>query len=650
MPTNMDLYVPSSPTRFNYRPLSAGMVTSDTSMAMPNGSFLDVNGYDVTTRGPVKHGGWTFGGISDAHGDPMEFEFFSPDSRIEDFTQFTLSDGTTLELVVTNRCLYVVDEILGYRRVNWSQPFVFDAVFQNLSNTEFTLTGDYTKHYLNGFDFVVFDGVTYPILTFTQDAVETKISFLGIPPIGAITEFRIVKPFDALDEQYVDFAIARFWMYFVDGITRMIWKFDGIERIDGHYYLEPHIIRSNTTERCIMGARTITAFSERLYFGGVLEEEWWNGVTLLNKSYPQRVRWTEVLNHAVCYASNYQDLTRTSGRITKLKGMGGLIMVYFTDSLYYGRATNMTSLPYIFTYIESAGTSAISMRAVSTYFDGQIFLGADNLYLVTADIQVTPLGDNISDSLREQSGVPHMTVVMVDVPRSRIVVAVSNSTDYIDCLFFFNYKAKAWSRNTSVRITAPSLAANSSYLYYNSLPVADTYLTTPLRLDTYKSLLTSSSLKSFYGFMNDYFMRYDETLALNELMVGGFPTFLENPSELITPDFDFDEPDTDKTALRVSLKITEVDKNLRTNDIFYQVLASRDRGLTWKTLGRMRIKPQHDEDALNFRFMGSTLRFKFRTGFSSDAPLTDVLPFTISEVILQIRERAIEAQRDNARQ
>jgi len=56
MATNAELYVPSSPNSFSFRPLSVGMVTSETTMAMPNGSFLDVNGYDVTKKKKRNHG------------------------------------------------------------------------------------------------------------------------------------------------------------------------------------------------------------------------------------------------------------------------------------------------------------------------------------------------------------------------------------------------------------------------------------------------------------------------------------------------------------------------------------------------------------------------------------------------------------------
>jgi len=641
--------IPTSPTSFSFRPLSTGMVTSETTMAMPNGSFLEVNGYDMTTRGPKKHGAWRPDLINLSTGLPIQLVSADPTERIEALTQLTLADGTTSELAVTNRALYTVDEVFGYTRLNWMQPYDVTSISQGAIYTTIVTTGDFNEHYLDTSDRIIFDNIEYPISSLIVTATEMTLAFAALPSITGVTEYQIYKPFMANDAQFIDFATARFKMFFVDGTTRMIWSYDGVLNADGNYYVQPHIIKGNADERTVMGARSITFFNERLYFGGILEDEVDDQSNHTYTTHMNRIRWTEVLNHASCFAGSYQDLTRTTGSVTKVSGMGSLIMAYMTDGIYYGRNTNLTSIPYMFSFIETAGVTALGMKAVSPYFDGQVFLGVDNLYFVTADAQITALGQNVSDTLKEHTQVPHMSVVTIDAERSRILVGTSNLDNVCDTMFFFNYNSKGWSINTSLQFVAPLFMTNNVYLYYSMIPAADEYATSSLAFKTFKSLDQHGIGKKFYCFMNGYFMCYEDEQALNQLLIGGVVTETDNPATLITPDFDFNDPDANKTALRVSLKITETDRAARTESIYFNVHGSRDRGLTWKHLGRMRIKPNLDEDALNFRLMGSTLRFRFTTGSTVEGTSTNVLPYTISEVILSIRENSVEAQRDNSR-
>jgi len=85
-------------------------------MAMPNGSFLTVDGYDITLRGPKKHGGWEPALFSSGTTTPLQFTSLDASERIESQTQLLVADGTSIELVITNRAMYIIDEVLGYRR------------------------------------------------------------------------------------------------------------------------------------------------------------------------------------------------------------------------------------------------------------------------------------------------------------------------------------------------------------------------------------------------------------------------------------------------------------------------------------------------------------------------------------------------------
>lgn len=647
MPTNMELYVPSSPSKFSFRPLNKGMITSETTMSMPDGSFLEVNGFDVTPRGPKKHGGWKPSLFEAGTSTPLQFTPIDASERIESQTTLPLADGSFVQLLITNRAVYIMSPELGYIRLNWMQPYTVASTTHTGTNTTFTVSGDFRSHYITTADKVVFGGIDYPIESVTATVSLLTVVFTGIPTLIPTDTIRLFKPFTANDSQYVDYAISRNKCYFVDGNSQMIWKFDGVAKVDSLFYLVAHeVFGSDGTTRTVMGACSVASFGERLYFAGVTEID--TGSTVYYGY--NRVRWTEVLDHNKCLAASYQDLIRTNGRLVRIVGMGSLIMAYLTDSIYYGRATSLTSIPYAFTYIETAGVTAVGMKAISTYFDGQIFQGYDNVYYVSSDVQITTLGDAVNEELRSRSLAGQMSHILLDVTRSRVILLTSNTPDILETMFFFNYRSKAWSMNDSIRCIAPVVQLASDYLTYDEVPESYLYTGSMLSEKIYREFSSGEFSKNFFVYMNNYLMEYMEDQGLNSFVVSGVTIPQENPCELITPDFDFDDPDTDKTSLRVSLKVSDNPDVIRTNNIYFMVDGSRDRGATWKPLGRMRILPDRDEDALNFRLSGSTLRFRFRQGYTSETTSTDVVPFTISEVVLRLRERSIEAQRANARE
>jgi hypothetical protein len=648
MPTNMELYVPSSPSKFSFRPLNKGMITSDTTMSMPDGSFLEVNGFDVTPRGPKKHGGWQPALYESGSTTPLQFVPMDASERIESQLSFPLADGSFINLLVTNRAVYIVSPENGYVRLNWMQPYTIATTTTGASTTTFTVTGDFRRHYITTTDKVVNAGIDYPIQSVTATASTLTVVFTGVVTLTPGNGINIFKPFASDALQYTDFTISRNKCYFVDGTTQMIWRFDGVlNGTDSLYYLVAHeIFGADGTTRTVMGACSVTAFGERLYFAGTTE---YDSVSTVYFGY-NRIRWTEVLNHNQSLAANYQDLIRTNGKLVKIVGMGSLIMAYMDDGIYYGRATSLTSIPYAFTYIESAGVTALGMKAVTTYFDGQVFQGYDNVYFISSDVQITPLGDAIVEELRSRSQAGQMSNISIDTVRSRITLATSNTPDVLECVFFYNYRAKAWSINDSLNFIAPVYQFSGDYLTYDEVDESYLFVGSPISEMTYREFSTGQFSKNFYVYMNGYLMKYVEESGLNSLVTGGVVIPSQNPCELITPDFDFDDPDTDKTSLRLSMKISDDPDTIRTENIYFMVDGSRDRGYTWKHLGRMRILPTRDEDALNFRLSGSTLRFRMRQGYDSDGTSTNVNPFTISEVVLRLRERSIEAQRSNARE
>lgn len=102
-------------------------------------------------------------------------------------------------------------------------------------------------------------------------------------------------------------------------------------------------------------------------------------------------------------------------------------------------------------------------------------------------------------------------------------------------------------------------------------------------------------------------------------------------------DFDFAEPDKNKSLIRLGVRVTDLTP-LRTTPLEIAAEGSTDRGATWKSLGTLYFRVGDDEAKLNFRLTGPTLRYRLTS--SSLVP-----PYRIEEHTLRVRGRGLEGQR-----
>lgn len=651
MATSSDLFIPSSPTNFTFRPMNKGMITSQTTVAMPDGSFLDLRGLDVTTKGLRRIGGWR---AVDGNGHYLLDRMGLPnEERIEDMTQVALATGEKINVVFTNRFMYKFDLDLGFSLIPYARDYTI-ATVSVATNTTLTFTGDFQADYLEANDRVLVGATAYAgslsgISSLLRKVLSVSVSpttltliiegtFPSTPVPG--NKLNVFKPFRADEDRFVDFTHARNMLYMVDGNTPLVFKFGG------GAFLQPHIITNDLGVRTVMGARTITYFGNRLYFGDVIEYD----PSVSSFFFGQRVRWTEVLELNISKSANYQDLVRTTGKITKILGLGSLLVCYVTDGMYYGRATSLTSLPYAFTLIETGMVTAIGMKAVCSYFAGQAFVGQDNVYFVGADASVSPFGTPIAETLIDEINNPAFTYLKMDLENSRLIVAVNRETgNKITRFWFYNYRSKAWSR-ARVDLFAPSVLSLSDRLYYNELG-PETYETSPYRFASYYSLMFQDTLAQLSGFNSrGWLLLYDRTAANDRVLdMSDVSTTTPIGVEIVTPDFDFDDPDVNKTALRLGFKISEPATSSRSEQIRYKTEVSIDRGRTWRLLGTLVIRPGYDEDALTFRVTGSTIRFRLTSGVVADTTDQFNVPYDISEITLRLRERSVETIDSNTR-
>jgi hypothetical protein len=645
-----DPFIPSSPQDFPVRPVMKGMITSVAPTQAPDGSFSLVRNLDVTVRGMRRLGGWALGIYQNAS-TPLAIPFLVPNERVEDMTLLTSADGTFQNMIITNRFLYQMGLTSGYKRIPWVKRLE-DGDCWRINNvavingkTTITLSGNFISTYLRAGDYIqIDDNPNYYISESVSSTVTSTIITLSttITPTPTInTKFVVYKPFNTPPLSFVDFCLARNSIYLVDSSSDLVFQYNG-------QVLLPLIITDDDGNQTVAGAETITFYGERLYFGNVIE----GYTSSVTSYYRNRVRWTDVLDFSKSPASYYQDVSKSQGRIFKLVGMGPLLMAYTPTEVYYARPTNLTNLPYAFAKLETGGAAAVGAKAVAPYLEGQIFVSQDNVYFVSNDLTISKLADAISYNLRRAQGLATYTYCRIDTQQSRILIGTSLGEFVSSSLFIFNIQPKAWSVYDHLPLVAPSLLTLGKQLLWKDVATSDTWTNSMLTQLAWATVLAGDASPTLVAFQADgYMLIYNAASNINTIEQNGAVVYLQTPIRIETPDYDLGASDSDKTALRIGLKIFEqdLDRITRTSPIYLQVAGSIDGGATWRILGILRIAPQHNEDALNFRLTGSTLRFRIESIVPQGATEANLPIYEITEMSIRIRDRSVEVFRSNVR-
>jgi len=581
-----------------------------------------------------------------------------------------LSDGDTRAGVVTNRALYTLDDETGYNPVYWCRDYAVGAYDGTGANAVITVPyGPVTEAEPAGTNYVLDDllsdgdwiylndGGTYKYFLVSTVASSTRrLTLVGKPTNALVpgsSTFKVLKPFQAFGSSYVDFTFGRFKAYFVDSYSPMVFQYDGA-------WLSPLIIKNLVGDRNIYGAKTIAYFKERLYFGNV-RETLGTGV----KS-AQRVRWTETLDWSKSYDADYQDLPYKQGELLKLLGFGDVLIAYMTDTLYYGRQTNMPSLPYAFYQLETAGIAPVGMKAIVGFFSGQLFVGQDDIYYLTSESavttsssdaakttstgpQITRIGSVIAGEALKSTYELSATRLKVDLLNSRVVVALAKSTETLTDLYFWNYKSKGWSFSRNVAFSAIAALSITDQYHINEVDPTWTYDGAPISNLPIVSQMAKLGAMNLMGFLTSgHLMQYSAVGTEHLLPMSTGESTRPLYAQLVTQNMEFGLPSDNKTVLELNLKISDL-ADERLEDIRFLTEASIDGGRTWRKLGYLRIRPNDDEDTLNFRVTGSMVAFRLTTGLRSTPTETYPTQYEICSYSLRIRKRGSEYQRDTSR-
>lgn len=616
------------------RPLSVGMVTEGSSVLAKMGAMKKIAGFDVVEAGLQR-----IGGFVPVTTVPIAMLFDNEQSDTtrrlnetpKDFLLLVLADGDTRTVVLTNRMLYWF-EGSEFKPVWWNKTYEVTGYDGGGTNALIRIAGnEIIGSLLDDGCWITFDnGATlFQVLSVSYESGpgETVVTIKGKPDITP-TEFLVAKPLSGL---HIDWCTARNALWLVDGVTPAVMRYDGT-------WLMPLKVEDpDTGSRTMMGAKRIGYYRERLYWGDVQDGS--TGTLRVH----QRIRWSEVLGWSATSgnipsgAENYQDLVNGYGPIERVVGYEELLMVFTTDMIYYGRQTSLPGLPYALVPMQTGNISVVGPLAVIGFMGGVVFIGQDDVYLVTLD-QGYPILQKIASPVANEMfplKYPKATVVRADPLNSRIVIGIAGEGEtYFDRLWFWNWRTKGWSVEEDVQLTVITTVAFTDQLRYSEMDESWTYEESPYGNMTYAALQAIPGDIGLYAVdRNRYLYKYVMTAAMHEWGTEGATPI---QVEIETEDYDFDEPDTDKTWLSVGVRLKEPVEFVGTLE------ASTDSGRTWRTLGKLLFSEDDAEDSIAFRLTSSKVRFRIRGK-------SDVYGLTVIEITMRVKLRGAESQRNTLR-
>jgi len=618
-----DAYGTTTVRKVAARPLTKGMFSNISSLGLPDGSFYNVRGYDIRENGPRRC-------------DPFQLlinqaiPYWDANEVADNIESFTGNNNRQITVVITDRSLYKVEFAQSgnaFTPVYWKRAYTVGTytagtgvttVVTHNPQTDLVAVGDFAR-------LATDTGTTLHPITAVGATSITIEPNLAVPPVADATLY-IVKKFKVARPFIVDYTVFSrsdiSGMVLVDGSVGGLYYYNGS-------YLSDFTLHDQNDAATYTSARTVNHFNGIIYFG------------MVGKSggfFPNRLIWTTILDMQEVNSLAYQDLTGSPGQVLKLSSLGSMIFCFFTDAIYFGRPTNLAGLPYAFTMMDTGGISAVGMRSITPFLDGQVFVSRDDIYYVTAANGLEPIGSPVMrETILHANEVSRTrTQVCLDSPRTRLFFGFSKDQDYFDTAAMFNYRTKAWSLLDLSASTAFNVVAFIDELEFDDVPAGDEFDDAPWVNRVYATLNASVMLGQFAVINTDRYIHIISDGGQTNVYSG---VNLPVRCVIESGDFDFDAPDVDKSVLQLGLKINSLVENPRTLPLSFLVEVSNDRGYgLWKNAGTLTVPSSKSEGSVAFRITGSTFRFRLTS-------LSVVEAYEINEYTLKIGIRGEEPSR-----
>ena len=579
----------AEPQNIPFRPLSIGMRRDISSVRPMNDGFYDVKNLIADQKG------LTIRPCLSERQHGLAISYTSPQAESIGVTESTLHIVNIEGLQYSGNAVYLYlansrasrESVEGSVSGSVNEGVAVDSGASNGSSvgTSVTLTGATLEtDKIKIGDYVYLDGDGYRIASVDS---ETTCTIFATPASDYTNvDWSVLRKWYVVDG-YWDYAVGvQGYVYCTDN-NHAIWRWDS----NSHSTFATRDHRATFTS-----CRAVGFFKNRVFAGNVYE-----GST----RHTRRIRWSTPTDSSDFDNDGadiqWLDLPDFAGEILRLLPLGDLLVCYLSDGIAIGRPTNIrgNALPVSFEKLDTGTVGIVDQHAVVPWRDSHIFVGQDNIYMLSVGQGLQTIGDAVfEDFLQPASDFTFIRTVH-DPERKRILIFyTAEATPYFKNALSWNYETNSWSRDT---YSGVGLEAPSTVTYEGESRV---YAVGP-------SASTAHDV-----------LRITDTAVSD---ANGAPEFL-----IETGDIDFDLPDTNKTWM--SLRIDTV-QNV---DLDFTVKASDDYGTAWTTLGTLTVPAGEVEGYLNFLYTESAVRFQIS---SSTTPESQ---YTILELVARVANRGIE--------
>jgi hypothetical protein len=679
--------VPESAASATIRPLDKGMHTEIAGQDVPDGGFVDLEGFIGGTDGPRRRP--TFS--SYAAGQATKYNH-------RDYATLWLTTGVQISLLFTEKTLYKVNPITGVTEVAWAYSTGTIAI----TGTAVVGTGTAfsTNDLLPGD--VVRVGAEEGIIKSVDSATGITLESASMTN-GSGLSYSIQRTFAGGTNTMIDWAIFGNKMLIADG-KRPLMAYDPATNTIG-YWTTSGANKILATSTAVTSAGTIavsgsavtgssTAWTtptvplpgDTLTVNGysdtiktvtdathiVLNHTGLIPVTTAGASYAitrmvgidmvpnavgtfndstiglnrvwvgytydatdgtqrQRIRWSALADPTnFSVSTNYLDLPYVWGRVLKLVPLAGRLVAYFDDAVFLGSPTNSTLLPLAFNRLETGGVGLAGVKAVCPLLGGHFFVGSDDIYFLPANGVPQGIGTPIvKDTIKLCKSLDKCYAV-ADPGNFRIIFGFPKSSEFIETIASFDYQSKSWSLDSLNTYAIGNPTVNFANTWDALTGTWDTLVGTD---GTWDGLAISAQGRTLF---------IENGKKVYAQGSSGSLDFATTPVScgFTTPDHDYNQAEYDKIWTRFGLKISYDDPPAA--PIIFNVKVSTNKGRRWKDVGTLTIPVGMDESSVSFRSIGSTCRFKL-------ASTSQVTPYRLSEYSMRARrigeELAYGAQR-----
>lgn len=573
------------------RPLRGGVRRDAPGQELKPGEFVTLENVLATDRGlyrPPKYRDYANGDTFE--GDPLGI------------VTLWNTAGAQVTVFVTNDRVYTASELGGLTEVE----YVYSTGTITASGT--TITGSGTAWADAGIQvndyFALTSGARVEIASVNNTALTLDESVGAAASGTAYTIYRRMyneNP-DVGDWEVVDGDLV------VTTRQRTLAKLDtsGTSTVLTDYITTTTLLPGSST---YFHAGCLSFYNERLFIGDVTDN--------VDGRKRQRVRWSTVTNKAdFSTTTAYYDIPYTTTHLKRLVPLGPVLVAYFGDMIFIGQSTEDAALPVVFQPVDSGGIGLVAQRGVVSTPNAHFFAGQDNIYRLTVN-GIEAVGDAIARDSIQTCSEKWRIQGAIDTNLNRVVFGIpDDENDYFTHLWSFDYRVGAWS--SEVLSTQALMIANPAI--NNTVTWAEMTAYGWNDVDTsWEDLGVSDAQQSLVVSQRNALEKQDKQLSL---------LTTDYESVVVTRDFDFDKPDALKSFKRLGLKCEW--QSAPTTNVTFTVEGSVNKGVSWKSLGSLVVKPSRDEGYCDFALVGSTARFRLTTSATQ-------APFYINELTVRLR-------------